>query len=237
MITTLERPGRAGVATDPVRPLVVELAGPAAAGKSSLLLALGAGDWKLRAGLRVPRRRHLATALTLAPTFLALHRPYRGLLWKEMKRITYLGSLYELLQERSGESTGTVLLDEGAVYMLARLEVLGAERIQSAAFAGWWRAAIETWSRTLDLIVWLDAPDPVLRDRIRRRAQSHPVKRSPDEAIDRFIASYRDSYRRVIRSLMEARGPRLLTVRTDREDVECIARRLAAEVRDMEARP
>jgi len=237
MIATLERPGPASVATAPVRPLVVELAGPAAAGKTSLLLALGAGDRTLRAGLRVPRQRHLATALTLAPTFLALHRPYRGLLWKEMKRITYLGSLYELLRERSGASAGTVLLDEGAVYMLARLEVLGAERIRSAAFAGWWRAAIEAWSSTLDLIVWLDAPDPILRDRLRRRPQSHPVKRLSDDAIDRFIASYRDSYRHVIRSLMEARGPRLLTVRTDREDVECIARRLAAEVRDMEAGP
>jgi thymidylate kinase len=237
MIATLERPGRTIAATDPVRPLVVELVGPAGAGKSSLLLALGAGDRKLRAGLRVPRQRHLATALTLTPTFLALHRPYRGLLWKEMKRITYLGSLYELLQERSGANAGTVLLDEGAVYMLARLEVLGAERTHSAAYARWWHGAIEAWSRTLDLIVWLDAPDPVLRDRLRRRAQSHPVKRRPDEAIDRFIASYRDSYRHVIRSLMEARGPRLLTVRTDQEDVECIARQLTAEVRDMEAGP
>jgi predicted ATPase len=237
MIATLERSGPASAVTEPVRPLVVELAGPAAAGKTSLLLALGAGDRTLRAGLRVPRQRHLATALTLAPTFVALHRPFHGLLWKEMKRITYLGSLYELLRERSGASAGTVLLDEGAVYMLARLEVLGAEGIRSAAYATWWRAAIEAWSSTLDLIVWLEAPDPILRDRLRRRAQSHPVKRLSDDAIDRFIASYRDSYRRVIRSLMEARGPRLLTVRTDREDVECIARRLAAEVRDMEAGP
>jgi hypothetical protein len=237
MIATLERSGAASAATAPVRPLVVELAGPAAAGKTSLLRALGAGDRKLRVGLRVPRQRHLATALTLAPTFLALHRPYRGLLWKEMKRITYLSSLYDLLQERSSASAGTVLLDEGAVYMLARLEVLGAQGIRSAAYAAWWRAAIEAWSSTLDLIVWLDAPDPVLRDRLRRRIQPHPIKRLPDDAIDRFIASYRDSYRHVIRSLMEARGPRLLTVRTDQEDVECIARRLAAEVRDMEAGP
>jgi predicted ATPase len=237
MIATLERSGPASAAREPARSLVVELAGPAAAGKTSLLLALGEVDGTLRTGLRVPRQRHLATALTLAPTFVALHRPYRGLLWKEMKRITYLGSLYELLRERSGASAGTVLLDEGAVYMLARLEVLGAQGIRSAAYAAWWRAAIEAWSSTLDLIVWLDAPDPVLRDRLRRRAQSHPVKGLPDDAIDRFIASYRDSYRHVIRSLMEARGPRLLTVRTDQEDVECIARRLAAEVRDMEAGP
>ena len=235
MIATLEAARPPGRALRPARRLVVELVGPAAAGKTSLILALGAGDRRLRAGLRVPRQRHVATALALAPTFLALHRPYGGLLWKEMKRITYLGSLYRLLQGGRPMGDGTVVLDEGAVYMLARLQVFGADRIRSAAYARWWRGAIEAWARRLDLIVWLDAPDAVLRERLRGRRQPHPARELPDDGIDRFIGSYRESYRRVVRALVEARGPEVLVIRTDRESVAQIARRVEAAVREMEA--
>ena len=234
MIATLETARPPVDTLHPARRLVVELAGPAAAGKTSLIFALGTGDRHLHPGLRVPRQRHLATALTLAPTFLALHRPYSGLIWKEMKRITYLGTLYRLLQAGGPARDGTVVLDEGAVYMLARLQVLGADRIRSVAYTRWWRGAIEAWARTLDLIVWLDAPDAVLRERLRRRRQPHPVKELPDAAIDRFLASYRESYNRVIRALREARGPKVLMVRTDRETVAEIARRVEAAVRELE---
>jgi len=233
MIATLEAVRPPGQATHPRRRLVVELAGPAAAGKTSLTLMLGTGDQRRRAGPRVPRHRHIATALALAPTFLALHRPYSGPIWKEMKRITYLGSLYRLLQEERPTGGGTIVLDEGAVYMLARLEVFGADRIRSIAYTRWWRGAIEEWARMLDLIVWLDAPDAVLRERLRGRRQPHPVKELPDCAIDRFLAAYRESYDRVIRALA-ARGPKVLTVRTDRETVAQIAGRVAAAVRQME---
>ncbi|HEX6614691.1 MAG TPA: hypothetical protein VF046_00155 [Gemmatimonadales bacterium] len=235
MIATLEAVRPPGRVLQPTRRLVVELAGPAAAGKTSLLLALGGGDRQLHAGLRVPRHMHIATALSLAPTFLALHRPYGGLLRKEMKRITYLGSLSRLLQDGRPTQDGAVILDEGAVYMLARLQVFGADRIRSAAYARWWRGAIEAWARMLDLIVWLDAPDPILRARLRGRRQPHPAKALPDDGIDRFIATYRESYRRVVRALVEARGPEVLVIRTDRESVAQIARRIEARVRELEA--
>jgi hypothetical protein len=234
MIATLETPRAADAAARPARPLIVELAGPAAVGKTAVIHALGAGDRRLRAGLRVPRRRHVATAFALAPTFLALHRPYPGLLWKEMKRITWLGTLHRLLRERRAAPGDAILLDEGAVYMLARLEVHGAGRIRSDAYARWRQEAIDTWAAMLDLVVWLDAPDSVLRERLRRREQPHPVKHLPDGDIDRFLSSYREAYRRVIHALAEADGPRVVAVRTDREDAEHVAGRVTAELRDLE---
>lgn len=234
MIATLEPLTAPGEARRPRGRLVIELVGPAAVGKTSVVEALGAEGRLRRTGMRVPRYRHLTTALALAPTFLALHRPYRGMLWKEMKRITYLGSLLRLLRERSAWAAGSVVLDEGAVYMLARLEVLGGERTRSTGYARWRRAAIEAWAQTLDLIVWLDAPDAVLSARLRERAQEHPVKRLPDDAVQRFLADYRRSYRRLIQAFETARGPEVLTVRSDREGPRCIARRLSAVVRTME---
>jgi hypothetical protein len=217
----------------PFRRLVVELVGPAAAGKTSLIAALGAGQPGLRAGLRVPRHRHLATALAHAPTILALHQPYDGLRWNAMNRMTYMRSLHRLLLEPAAARAGTVILDEGAVYMLARLQVHGADRIRSGAYQSWWHGAIEDWTRTLDLIVWLDAPDPVLRERLRGRGQPHPAKHLPDEAVSSFMARYRDAYWRVITALTAVRGPGVLAVRTDEESVSDIAGRIVTTMRTM----
>jgi hypothetical protein len=214
--------------------MVVELVGPAAAGKTSLIAALAGSRPGLRAGLRVPRHRHLVTALGLAPTFLALHLPYDGLLRKAMKRITYLSTLHHLLHEPAFVRAGTVILDEGAVYMLARLQVHGADRIRSRAYLRWWHGAIEAWARTLDLVVWLDAPDPVLRERLRGRAQSHPAKHVSDDAVSSFLACYRDAYWRVIAALTATDGTRVLTVRTDHESVDDIVSRVVAEMRRMD---
>jgi shikimate kinase len=221
-------------AAPPRRVRIVVLVGPAAAGKTSLLEEMARLDPGVEAGLRIPRRRHVGPALALAPTFLALHRPFRGLMRKEMKRIMYLSTLHRVLQERSSARARPVILDEGAVYMLARLLVMGGDRVHGAAFEHWWQSAVQQWAGTLDLIIWLDAPDPVLRSRIRGRLQSHGVKQSSDEVIDTFMATYRAAYQRVIGELNERQGPRVLTVSTEREPVGHIARRLLAELRDAE---
>jgi hypothetical protein len=217
-----------------VRPVVVELVGAAATGKTSLLLALARDDRTLRAGLRPPKHRHLPSAVALTPTFLALHRPYRALLWDEMKRITYLRTLQRLLEEHRSTRAGTVVLDEGAVYMLARLLVFGGERVQTPAFQQWWSSAIEQWANILDILVWLDAPDSVLTHRLRTRQQAHPVKALPDEAAAQFMASYRDAYNRVIRALSATPSLSVVSVRTDQEPLSRVAQLVNAEMRKKE---
>jgi hypothetical protein len=218
----------------PLRPLTVELVGPAAAGKSSLLLTLAREHRMWRAGLRLPKYRHLTTAVSLAPTFLALHRPYRGLLWKEMKRITYLRTLQRVLEDPGPTRWSTVILDEGAVYMMARLLVYGEDRIRSGAFDRWWRKAIESWARALDVLVWLDAPDAILIHRLRTREQAHRGRGLSDVAIGQFIAAYRAAYDRVLEGLAAAHGPALVVVHTDQESLDQAARRVAAEIQRKE---
>jgi hypothetical protein len=209
---------------------VVELVGVAAAGKTSLLLSLSHRDPTLRAGVRPPKLRHLRSAIAMAPIFVALHRPYSALLWNEMKRIAYLRTLQGVLLEARSRHGGVAVLDEGAVYMLARLLVFGGDGARTAAFHRWWSSAITEWAGMLDLIVWLDAPDSVLIDRLRARRQPHPVKALPDEAVAHFLGAYRDAYARVIGALDAARGPRVLTIRSDEQSVDSIADRVSAEI-------
>ena len=219
-----------------MRPPVIELVGPAAVGKTSLLLALNGSDGRLQSGPRLPKHRHVRSVVSLAPTFAGLHRPFRGLLWKEMKRMTYLSTLLRLLKEPRFNGASALMLDEGAVYMFARLLVFGEERIRSRAFQRWWSEASEQWAHALDVVVWLDAPDTVLIQRLRTRNQPHPVKALSDEAIVRFISSYRAAYDRVIDSLTLSGGPRVIRVRTDEESLGQTTKRIAAELQCIEGR-
>jgi thymidylate kinase len=211
--------------------MVAELVGVAAAGKSSLLRALGERCPTLRAGVRPSRSRHLAYVLPLVPTFVGLHRPFRGVLWREMKRIAYLRTLDRMLEGPAVRRHPAVVLDEGPVYMLARLRVYGGERIRSAAFERWWQREVEHWARRVDLVVWLDAPDPVLLGRLRARPQFHRVERRSDADAGRFFASYRRAYESVVGGLAGGSGPRVVRARSDRESIEQLVHRVVTELR------
>jgi shikimate kinase len=212
-----------------VRPLVVELVGPAAVGKTSVLQALSQRDLGWRLGMCLPKYRHVRSAAGLVPTFLTLHRSAPGVLWKEMKRIVYLQTLaravvLELRHERG------VVLDEGAVYMLARMRVYGGANVRSPAFQAWWRDATAAWARTLDLLVWLDAPDVVLMERLRTRSRYHRMQAASDAMIRQFLGTYRTAYADLMISLAAESGLPVLEFRTDCEPPGRIAEQLAARL-------
>jgi len=226
LATPFQRPGERprSIAT------TAELVGVAASGKSSVLRALREHDGRLVAGRHPAKSDHLAHVIPLIPTFAALHRPFSEILWKEMKRITYLRTLSSVRQPREGGGLAAVVYDEGPVYMLARLLAYGGKRIRSAAFERWWREEVARWSRRLHLVVWLDAPDRLLLHRARARGQLHKLQAFSDREAERFFATYRRAYGLVIEELTRDGGPRVLRVRSDRESVRDIVRRVLAEL-------
>lgn len=205
------------------RPLVLELVGPAGAGKTTLLEILSRRDNKVRAGLRIPKTRYFRDAVLLLPTFLRIHRPYRKVLWKEMKRILYLKALHRLLRQEEAKGYKAIVLDEGPVYMLSRLRVFGGEAIQNLSFEKWWQSAINQWANTIDGIVWLDAEDPTLADRVRTRNQPYPIKDISDSSMKNFFALYRAAFEHVITELTANDGPEVIKFLTDRDSTDQIA--------------
>jgi thymidylate kinase len=234
---SLHRPAWvAGPGAGQARRHVVELVGVAATGKTSLLRALRGQEPGWRGGLRPPKYQHAWSAVSLLPTFLALHRPARHLLWKEMKRITYLRTLRRALAAEARRPDGAVVLDEGPVYMMARIRMYGGPAVRSAAFAPWWREVGREWQRVLDLVVWLDAPDAILARRLRSRAQRHRLQGTKEQDIEEFLASYRAAYAEVMSLLGEQGGVRVLEFRTDREMPERIAERVVMELQETACR-
>jgi adenylate kinase family enzyme len=209
------------------RPLVLELVGPAGAGKTTLRSALCRRDPRIVAGVRVGRLRQarlmLRDGAALLPTFVRRHRADRWFNRAEIRAMSYLGGWLELLE---GEAPGTervTVLDHGPVFRLAALQEFGPAITRSAAFERWSARMLESWRWTLDRVVWLDATDDVLIGRIRGRAQKHGVKDRPDAEMREFLTRYRRRLESVLESLSQGSGPLTLRFDTARQSAPEIA--------------
>ena len=82
---------------------------------------------------------------------------------------------------------------------------------------------MERWAATLDVIIWLDAPDALLAHRIRSREGSHPRAHLPDDLLYEFFAQWRAGYQHVISELTANHGPQVIKLATDQESMDQIA--------------
>jgi hypothetical protein len=207
------------------RPLVVEIMGPAAAGKTSLVRALCATDDRIRAGLAIgPVRFSTAfvrKVVPLVPVWAIDHRNDRWFNRREMKSIAFLEAWHRELEERRPYGVAATIFDHGPVFRLARLREFGPEIARSDTFERWWVASRDRWMDTLDLLVWLDAPDEVLLQRVGERGHGYLDAASGEDKHE-FLARYRRIFAEIVdRGSMDR--PRLLRIRSDQRPVGKIA--------------
>lgn len=185
------------------RPLLVELMGPAGAGKTTVLRALGAADPRLRAGFRVERGVAavpwiVRSGLALAPMMGSLARRAPHMLVDNSIGLLRLKVFEFALPAWHAAGQRALLLDEGPLFLLARLRVHSVRAPAIETVSTFWYRAREHWRRTIDAIIWLDATDDTLIARIRARRKRHRVKQVDDDQTRRFLAHYRAAYREVL---------------------------------------
>jgi hypothetical protein len=215
---------------------MVELVGPAGAGKTTLARALQECDSGVRVGPSLwglPRPLLLASAIALVPTALTAARAGRSLRGAEYAQMTRLGALRRVLERERHEPGTAVVLDEGPVFGLSWLEVFFAGNGDPLR-ARWRARALADWASRLDVVVRLDGPDWLLATRIRERDKPHLVKGAPDPAIHAFNARFRRAFDQVIEGLADRRGPAVLGLPADGLPAETATRLLAdlGEARD-----
>ena len=114
------------------------------------------------------------------------------------------------------------ILDHGPIYRLAFLRELGPEITLSTLFKSWWTNVLKQWEDTLDLIIWLDAPNEILFNRIRQRDKSHTIKdKGKQEGIE-FLTHYRTFMQKTINELSEDRKTTLIRFDTSQISLEQI---------------
>lgn len=198
----------------PVPQRIIEIVGPAGAGKSTVLRSLSRRDPRIRAEIEVGRFDNASAlaprALTLVPVALDLALRAPRFLWDNARHIARLEGLDAVVSAPPLGPDTVVVLSEGPLFLLTRL-FLAAEQLPTPSpwFRRLWDDAVARWSGRLDLVVWLDAPDEVLVNRIRSRAKAHRMKAAGDEATRQFLTDYRRGYHRVLCACPPARHLRL----------------------------
>jgi thymidylate kinase len=208
-------------------PLIVEIAGLAGAGKTTLARLMSQRYENILIGPEIELRKinHIPAFVLQSPLLLPvlLQRlpASRWYTWDEIKYMTYLNGWTRMLSGLTENRNIVILLDHGPVFKLATLNAFGPERLKHQAAENWWNRMFDQWARTLDIVIWLDAPENVLNDRINNRDQKHAVKgKSEKEAIG-FLDLYRESYEQILTSLKtHNQGPAFFQFDTSSNPIE-----------------
>jgi O-antigen/teichoic acid export membrane protein len=193
--------------------VLMELVGPAGAGKSLLADRLRARGDVVRASVwNLPRILIFESALRSLPVLVRMCVATRAFPRAELEQIVRLNAL-RLFVRRRVRGASVVVLDEGPVFALSWLRVFGHPRIQNGRLEPWWRRTLADWAGVLDRVVMLDAPEPVLVSRIRGRQKPHDIFRQMTDAqILDLIARYRTAFDGVLAGLTAGGRPELLTL-------------------------
>jgi thymidylate kinase len=219
------------------KPQLVEIVGPAGAGKTTLCNILS--SCRSIHLSNFPDVRKVANApffilsgFRVLPIVLQMFRaPDRKLTRREFAWLSILSGWPNILQNELKRNEDVIILDQGPVYLLSEMSVFGPEFLKADRARQVWRAWYCQWASTLDAIVWLDAPDECLINRIRSRAKDHVVKDAAPQEVIKFLKSYRKVYERIFSELTIRRGDlNILQFDTSRQLPETIANQLLIEL-------
>lgn len=208
--------------------LLIEVAGPAGSGKSTLVDLIVSRS-PIRPGFEPCDIGCVPLALRRSRLIPASHvwtELRSGRLPREpLRSMVYVESWLNHGTTDADPTREPRLYDHGPFFRLATISEFGPPA--GEAFQRWWMAMRDAWSETMTLVVWLDAQDATLLERIRARSRGHPVETLNDSDALTWLQRYRRAFDRALEPFHRARPDDL--VRYDTTDLAPSA--LAASLR------
>jgi shikimate kinase len=166
---------------------------------------------------------------TILPTFFNLYSSRQGRWFtrEEVAWMIILNGWYRLLKQQKHQNGKIVLLDQGPVFYLYWLYGFGPKAIKNPRAQNWWDSMCKNWAETLDKVIWLDAPDAVLAERIRRRKTWHIVKDGSDKTIADFLKKSRIAIIKVLSEMTaKPQKPEVLNLDTSQSSPEELSQKI-----------
>lgn len=108
-------------------------------------------------------------------------------------------------------------MDQGPLYRIIHIaDRLGLAEPDTGA-TPWWSGQLETWGGLLHMVIYLDAPDEILRQRIGGRGKPHRLDTAGLEHARAELGRIRAWYEKALASL-EGRGTEVLRIDTSAMD-------------------
>lgn len=213
-------------------PLIIEMVGIAGAGKSTLKKVLGQCNPRIQAVVPPNRATYLQSLIRTSchwlPIYLRSHPHGRGLTLKQIRVMGYLETWPSWLRRQMLAKDAVLVLDPGSICWLSALRQIGPETARSQSYEKWWDGMLTKWAAVLDAIIWLDAPDELLYERVLTRDQWHEAQEQPQgQVLERFACSRR-WYEQIVAEMAVRGSLQVLRFRTDQISTQQMADRVLA---------
>lgn len=150
--------------------------------------------------------------------------------WREIKLVMYVNEWPRYISRTCEPGQNMLVMDQGPIYALGRLEAMGKPFIRSAVYRRWRLQMTDIWAKKLTRIVFLDAPDSVLVERIGGRSQAHETKGKPAEVGYEFLGRHRLAFDQMVATIEMAGGPEAHRIDTGSRSLGQLAAEVAAEL-------
>ena len=216
---------------------VVSIEGPAGAGKTTLYNEFKKYPDQIRLG-KTPSPRKKINApfffwygIQLIPTLFRVRKANsRQFNRREFAWLTILYGWPHILQRDLKKFSQVIVLEQGPVYLLADMREFGPEYLKSKDAENLWQDLYRRWAATLDMVVWLDANENKLLERINNRDKNHPIKNASMAVSNNFFKAYRGAFDYALSMLQPNSSDfRVLRIDTSKQQPCQIAESLLAE--------